>query len=334
MRVIVDGDAAFEAYVEYGVPQGTVLGPLLFLVHINDLPDCVKSSVRLFADDCLLFRTIRCLADHLALQADLYELEKWAKINGMSFNAKKCYILTVSKSAKNTSSFYYQLNNTILQNVDHNPYLGLLISKDLKWATHIDKISKKASSTLGFIIRNTRKCPLSCRRTAYIALVRSTLEYGSTVWDPFLKKDIKRLEKIQKRAARFVKQDYHSKKPGSMTAMLKELDLPSLESRRKENRLCQLYKISNDLVPAIPKGDYLTKQRIKRKTKATMDAAFVRENFVENYQNLHDNCYIVPETNTPIYRNSFFPRTLVEWNQLKDTSFSSTEAFRKKLQSI
>ena len=87
-----------------------------------------------------------------------------------------------------------------------------------------------------------------------------------------------------------------------MTAMLKELDLPSLESRRKENRLCQLYKISNDLVPAIPKGDYLTKQRIKRKTKATMDAAFVRENFVENYQNLHDNCYIVPETNTPIYR--------------------------------
>ena len=88
----------------------------------------------------------------------------------------------------------------------------------------------------------------------------STLEYGSTVWDPFLKKDIKRLEKIQKRAARFVKQDYHSKKPGSMTAMLKELDLPSLESRRKENRLCQLYKISNDLVPAIPKGDYLTKQ--------------------------------------------------------------------------
>ena len=119
-----------------------------------------------------------------------------------------------------------------------------------------------------------------------------------------------------------------------MTAMLKELDLHSLESRRNENRLCQLYKISNDLVPAILKGDYLTKQRTKRKTKATMDDAFVRENFVENYQNLHDNCYIAPETNTPIYRNSFFPRTLVEWNQLKDTSFSSVEAFRKKLQSI
>ena len=145
MRVIVDGEASSEHYVESGVPQGTVLGPLLFLVHINDLPDCVKSCVRLFADDCLLFRTIRNLADHLALQEDLFQLEKWAKINGMSFNAKKCYILSVNKSGT-SSSFFYQLNDTILQGVDIDPYLGLLISKDLKWATHIDKISKKASS--------------------------------------------------------------------------------------------------------------------------------------------------------------------------------------------
>ena len=109
---------------------------------------------------------------------------------------------------KKTSSFFYQLNNTILQDVDHNPYLGLLISKDLKWGTHIDKISKKASSTLGFVARNTRKYPQSCRKTAYIALVRSTLEYGSTIWDPYLQKDINKIEKIQKRAARFIKQDY------------------------------------------------------------------------------------------------------------------------------
>ena len=93
MHVIVDG----EHYVESWVPQGTVLGPLLFLVHINDLPDCVKSSVRLFADDCLLFRPIRCLADRLALRKDLQQLEKWATINGMSFNANKCYILSVGK---------------------------------------------------------------------------------------------------------------------------------------------------------------------------------------------------------------------------------------------
>ena len=115
----------------------------------------------------------------------------------MSFNAKKCYILSVNTKPQ-SSSFYYQLNNTILKNVDNNPYLGLLISKDLKWTTHIDKISNKASSTLGFITRNTRKCPMNCRKTAYIALVRSTLEYGSTVWDPYLQKDIARLETVTK----------------------------------------------------------------------------------------------------------------------------------------
>ena len=246
MRVIVDGESSSEVYVKSGVPQGTVLGPLLFLVHINDLPDCVKSSVRLFADDCLLFRTIKDIADQIALQADLLQLEKWAAINGMSFNAKKCYILSVNKGATPPFSYFYQLNNTILQNVNNNPYLGLLISKDLKWANHVDKISKKASSTLGFVMRNTRKCTLSCRKTAYIALVRSTLEYGSTVWDPFLQKDIDQLEKIQKRAARFIKQDYRSRDEGSMTRMLKELGLPSLESRRKENRLCYMYKISKN----------------------------------------------------------------------------------------
>ena len=332
MRVIVDGEASTEHYVESGVPQGTVLGPLLFLVHINDLPDSVKSSVRLFADDCLLYRPIRSRADHITLQDDLLQLENWAKINGMSFNAKKCYILSVNTKPQSSSSFFYQLNNTILKNVDNNPYLGLLISKDLKWTTHIDKISNKASSTLGFITRNTRKCPMNCRKTAYIALVRSTLEYGSTVWDPYLQKDIARLEKIQKKAARFIKQDYHSRDPGSMTAMLQELGLPSLESRRKENRLCQLYKISNGLIPAIPPGDHLTPMRNKRKITAKSFKDCEASNFVTRHQNLNDNCLKVPSTNTVTYRNSFFPRTISDWNQLKNTSFPSVEAFRTAIQ--
>ena len=93
MRVVVGGEYSRCATVDSGVPQGTVLGPLLFLCHINDLPDCVKSQVRLFADDCLLYRTIKSQKDHLILQNDLSELDKWAKSWGMRFNAKKCYIL-------------------------------------------------------------------------------------------------------------------------------------------------------------------------------------------------------------------------------------------------
>ena len=173
---------------------------------------------------------------------------------------------------------------------------------------------------------------MNCRKTAYIALVRSTLEYGSTVWDPYLQKDIARLERIQKKAARFIKQDYHSRDPGSMTAMLQELGLPSLESRRKENRLCQMYKISNGLIPAIPPGDHLTPMRNKRKITAKSFKDCEASNFVTRHQNLNDNCLKVPTTNTVTYRNSFFPRTISDWNQLKNTSFPSVEAFRTAIQ--
>ena len=96
----------------------------------------------------------------------------------MRFNATKCYILSVRQK----SSFFYQLNGTILQGVQTNPYLGVMLSSDMKWSTHINNICKKASTTLGFIRRNLRHSPTSNRKTAYISLVRSTLEYGATIW--------------------------------------------------------------------------------------------------------------------------------------------------------
>jgi hypothetical protein len=95
MNVVVDGTHSRSVHVESGVPQGTVLGPLMFLCHINDLPLSVKSYVRLFADDCLLYRTIHTMQDHIDLQSDLHQLEIWAETWGMKFNAKKCYILSI-----------------------------------------------------------------------------------------------------------------------------------------------------------------------------------------------------------------------------------------------
>ena len=99
----------------------------------------------------------------------------------MRFNAKKCYIL----SFRQKSSRFYQLDGEILQEVNSSPYLGITISNDLQWKTHITKIVKKAISTLGFLRRNLKYCPEECKRLSYIALVRSTLEYGAIVWDPY-----------------------------------------------------------------------------------------------------------------------------------------------------
>ena len=248
MQVVVDGETSSEADVISGVPQGTVLGPILFLVLINDLPERTRSTVRLFADDCLLYRIIRNIRDHQILQEDLKNLELWAKEWGMQFNAKKCYVLSISRK----SSYYYQLNDTILQDVKSNPYLGLNISSDLKWSNHVNSVCEKASSTLGFIKRNLKHCPETTRHMAYVSLVRSVLEYGATIWDPYLQCDINRLEKVQRRAARFITGDYTSRTPGCMTNMLESLNLSPLAQRRKELRLTFLFKISERLVPFKP----------------------------------------------------------------------------------
>ena len=122
--VVVDGAASSWSAVESGVPQGTVLGPLLFLLYINDLPDCVESQVRLFADDCLLYRTIEGIPDQLALQSDLIKLQQWADLWGMQFNPGKCTILTISHGTPKYQKFY-TLCGQILQHTSEAKYLGL-----------------------------------------------------------------------------------------------------------------------------------------------------------------------------------------------------------------
>ena len=128
MRVALEGEYSDDATVDSGVPPGTVLGPILFLFHTIDLPNSVKSSVRLFADECLLNREINIENCHTTLQNDLKNLEKRASDWGMRFSANKCYILSMKKKSHHSST----LTNQILEQVPSIPYLGLQIVEDLK----------------------------------------------------------------------------------------------------------------------------------------------------------------------------------------------------------
>ena len=194
--VMVDGTRSNKVQVLSGVPQGTVLGPLLFLLYINDLPDHVSSQVRLFTDDCLLYRPVKSIQDQIQLQEDLRTLTEWANTWGMTFNPSKCYILTTSQSKKITT-FLYQLCGCVLSKAPNCKYLGITLSDDLQWSTHISNICKSASRSLGFLRRNLRRCPTELRELAYFALVRSKLEYSCAVWDPHLTKDKDLLAGIQ-----------------------------------------------------------------------------------------------------------------------------------------
>ena len=111
--VVMEGSYSNVVHVDSGIPQGTVLGPLLFLCHINDLPLSVDCKIRLFADNCLIYREINSIEDKVQLQKDLDSLQDWAENWGMRFNAQKCYILSTATDRKQTP-YFYQLNGEIL----------------------------------------------------------------------------------------------------------------------------------------------------------------------------------------------------------------------------
>ena len=332
MQVVVEGCSSSETSVDSGVPQGTVLGPLLFLCHINDLPEAVKSQVRLFADDCLIYREIKTYDDHHTLQADLKCLEEWAEKWGMSFNATKCYTMTLGTGK--LSSKFYLLNKTILKTVPTNPYLGILFTDNLTWSNDISKSTKKANSSLGFLRRNLTHCPKNCKRNAYLALVRPILEYGAVVWDPHLQKDIDKLERVQRSAARFIAGNYRTRTPGFVTKILDHHQLPTLQQRREDLRLTLYFKIVKGLVPAIPPQTILTPEYAGRRRKTTRSNDFVYQTSDKNTKN-NKNCFKVPDWKTAQYRFSFIPRTTISWNALPDSvvDHQTTEAFRGALAS-
>ena len=134
-----------------GVPQGTVLGPLLFLLHINDLPSVVSSKVRLFADDCLIYRNVKNKEDQIALQKDLNLLENWGNTWGMRFNAAKCNIMRVSRT-RDPKLFNYSLTGQVLEEFMDAKYLGLTLSNYLEWSKHIAIMTNKATPNFRFCI--------------------------------------------------------------------------------------------------------------------------------------------------------------------------------------
>ena len=152
--VVLEGECSSEVPVSSGVLQGSVLGPFLFLLYINDLPENIQSQVRLFADDAAVYLTVRNQNDSLILQKDLNTLQEWERTWDMKFNPSKCQVLHIGRARR---AYPFPVYGEILESVDSARYLGVSISKDLTWNTHINEIVTKANQTLGFVKRNVKK---------------------------------------------------------------------------------------------------------------------------------------------------------------------------------
>ena len=167
------------------MPQGTVLGPLLFSLHINDITADTESEIRLFADDCVCYREIKDKEDTLKLQRGIDRLGNWARKWGMRFQPVKCNMMQLTRKHSNKIQASYTLEGTVLENVDNIKYLGVTITCDLRWNTHISNSCTKANRNLGFLRRTLFSCPQHVIKAAYKEMVRPILEYGSSVWDPY-----------------------------------------------------------------------------------------------------------------------------------------------------
>lgn len=193
--------------VTSGIPQGSVLGPLVFLIYINDLPSHVSSNIRMFADDCVIYRAIFDSHNQTALQKDLDNITTWCNDWLMTLNTNKCKAMSFSYSSHPIAPSY-KTKNTFLENVHSYKYLGITLSNDLSWHTHISNIISSANRRLGFLRRNLRQAPKHVKLLAYQSLVRPTLEYASAIWNPHQSYLIDLLETVQNRATRFIHSKY------------------------------------------------------------------------------------------------------------------------------
>ena len=296
--------------VTSGVPQGTVLGPILFLVYINDLPECISNStVWLFADDCFLYRQIDSTADCLKLQDDLNALQHWEDMWLMTFNAKKCNTMQVSSSPK-PISFDYSIHNTVLENVPHTKYLGVTIQSNLKWDVHCKQVAAKATNTLN-VPKWNLKSTKEVREKAYKSLVRPQVEYAASVWSPWLARDKVQIERVQHRAARYVYNTYS--RYSSVTAMLQSVDWETLESHRFNMRLHYLQSL-------------LQPGRVALLDYATPVTVQTRGNNIK---------FILPHCSKDMFKHSFLP-ALRGWNALPQSAVEATslELFKASLPGV
>ena len=291
--VVLNGNSSDELQVSSGVPQGSVLGPILFLLYINDLPDSLQSQVRLFADDTAVYLTVQGQADSKKLQNDLDILQEWEREWDMEFNPSKCQVVHITRSRRpiNTS---YSMHGQVLDSVNSARYLGVDITSDLNFTQHINRTTANASKSLGYLKRNILTKHSGIREAAYKTIVRPQVEYASTVWSPHTKKDIHKIEMVQRRAIRWTQNSYSTY--ASVTQMQNELGLRSLEQRRADARVIMLFKIVHGLV-AIPLPSYF--EQPCRRTRHSHPLALRQIHTSVNY-----------------YKYSFFPAAVVYWNKL------------------
>lgn len=222
----------------------------------------------------------------------------------MQLNVSKCKSMQISRPTDKTNACLYFLDNVALLPVNCYKYLGVHISNDLSWNTHIEYVISNSNRMLGYLRRNFSSVSTSLKLNLYKTLVRSKLEYACALWDPHQVTLIHCLESIQNRAARYILSSYS--RTASVSTMKKTVNLPDLSVRRKCSRLCLFHKIYHHN-PTLKEQLITSPHYISSRTDHSCKVG-------------------LPSCRTNVYNDSFIPKTSVQWNHLPAAIASITDA--------
>jgi hypothetical protein len=317
IRVVVNGQKSDWLMQNAGVPQGSILGPLLFLIFINDITNNIECDINLFADDTSLMEIIdNFIESYEKINRDLHRLSTWANKWLVTFNATKTVYLKITRKVNPAPHPILRLNGEIIKEVLTHKHLGLTFNRTLTWSDHISSLSTRAAQCVGLLRRICRDVPRECLEILYKYMIRPLLEYGDIIFDGSSENQLQKLENVQRKAALTCTGAYKHTKHD---ILLDELGWPPLSLRRKNHRMSNMFKIQTGLAP-----NYLT--------NACPPLTRDRTTY-----NLRSGMNITtPQSRTTSYQKSYFPNSIKDWNELDPklrgaTSLAAFKDCQKKL---
>ncbi|KAF2346656.1 Reverse transcriptase domain [Trinorchestia longiramus] len=295
-RVVIHDQASDSTLVTSGVPQGSVLVPLLFIIYINDLDVGIISNINKFADDTKLCHRAFTERDRVTIQSDLNRLQQWTETWQMSFNIEKCSVIHVDA---NNRYFQHTMYDIPIETVQQQRDIGVIVTENLKHDRQVEKIVKNASRIIGFTARNFEYKSKNIILPLYKASVRPHLEYAVQFWSPTLRKNINKMEKIQRKATKMIPELRNL----SYERRLQRLEIIFLEQRKLRGLLIETFKYLNGL------------------NNVTLEGLFVRDG---NVRTRNNGQKLLLRNFTTYQAMNFFPvKIAATWNQLPENIVSA-----------
>ena len=314
-RVVIKNEQSGFLRVNSGVPQGSIIGPTLFILFLNDITEGLSegTDITMYADDTKVWRRIGKTDDHYIIQRDIEHLLNWANRNKMTFHPDKCKVLTVTNGHRPDPDFVYTMSDNIIEHTDLEKDLGIHINGKLNWNAHCEILYSRANQKLGLL---KRTCSFiandSKRRALYLSLIRSQLEHCPIVWRPSAQCTIDRLESIQKRALKWVIGDPYISFTlnGNYYKICKQVNILPISFRFDFRDLLFFHSVFYSYsVTKLP--DYLTRFTSSRLRRSHYDSlSIVSSVMPRTPQNLNS-------VNSSLgISKSFFYRAHLAWNKI------------------